>query len=168
MGAFTRRESWGRDIVVLSRELLGDGLITTIFNFMVYFNSLSCFFFSKNNLKSDFGRTVVFIFLAGFVVWAGLVLVVGSWFGFFFVSGIGVVFISFVWFFALVSLHVLCSGLVGLLVSCQGLVSFFSGSGFALNWFLLCFYMIVQGVSKGVVFLVRVNVWFCFGWFAAS
>ena len=74
----------------------------------------------------------------------------------------------FVLFFALVSCPVLGSGLVGLLVSCQGLVLFGSGLGFALNWFLPGFYIIVLGVSKGAVFLVKVNVSFYFCWFAAA
>ena len=70
VGAFNRRESWGRDIVALSLELLGEGF--SKFNIMVRFNSLSFFFFSKNVFKSDIGRPVVFTFLAGPDIWAGL------------------------------------------------------------------------------------------------
>ena len=109
--------------MALSWEVLGDGLTTTTFTFMVCFNSLSCFFF---NFKSDLGMTVVFTFLAGFNVMAGLVLVVSSWFVFFSVSGFGVVFISFC--------VVLCIGFM----SCVGFwFGWFTGfmSRFGFVWF---------------------------------
>ena len=114
---------------MISLELLGDGLITTTSNFIVC--SLFFFFFSKNSFKSDFGMTVVFTFFTGFNVWAGLVLVVGSWFGFFFVSGFGVVFISFC--------MVLCIGFVSCVLFWFGwFTGFMSRFGFIFFRFGFC------------------------------
>ena len=99
---------------------------------MVCFNSLSFFFFSKINFKSDFGKTVVFTFFTGFNVWAGLVLVVVSWFGFLMVvSWFAVKFISFC--------TVPCVGFNSFVVSwfwfscCTGFTGLLSRFGFV--WF---------------------------------
>ena len=86
--------------MALSRKTLGDMLVlTTTFKFMDCFNSLSFFFFCRNDFKSEFCKTAAFSFLTGFNLWAGSGLVTGfaglmsksgfGWFNSWFGSNLG-------------------------------------------------------------------------------